>query len=702
MLHTSFPLLTALRLSMKPSVPVILQTETAECGLACMTMIASYYRKKTNLLAIRQQFGTSSRGATLETLTGIASGLKMGYRALSLEIDEAEKLRLPCIIHWNFNHFVVLVKVSGNRYTLHDPARGKRVVSREVFAKSFTGVALELWPGSDFVPEKRRTLIRAAELIRNIRGFRSALTKIFLISAVIEGISLLMPVATQLVMDHVIPATDRGLLQLICAGMFILTLSQTFLSLWRSWSLIVIDTLTDVQWKDSLFHHLISLPLAWFDKRKIGDIQSRFQSLDNLRLTYVHDITGCIMNIIITLGAVTMLALYGGWLSLIVLGFTLIYVALRMLTFNRYRELSEESLIQHASAGSFLTETLYGISTVRAQGLAERRRQGWMSQTMAATNASVNVSKFNMLFQLFSAFAAACDNIVILYFGISLVMEREMTLGAFVAFGSFRMMFTDRLLSLTDIILNFRLQTLHNERVADIALATTEPENGDSGLFCHAGAVSITLHDVSYQYDKTSPWILDKISLVVKAGESIAITGPSGCGKSTLMRVMAGLIMPDSGKIEAGGYDIYAVGLNNYRKEISCILQDDRLFAGSIRENITGFSNTVDEEYLEKCTRLSNIHDDLIRLPMGYDTFVGELGEGLSGGQRQRIFIARALYRRPGIIFMDEATSHLDERNEKIINQAIAGLNITRIIIAHRPSTIASADRVITLNHPDR
>lgn len=694
---SKYPLLTALQLSLRPAVPVILQTESAECGLACMAMIAGYYGKKTNLLTLRHQFGTSARGATLETLTGVASGMKLGFRALSLELDEAVMLKTPCIIHWDFNHFVVLVKVKGERFTIHDPARGKRNVSRAAFAQSFTGVALELWPLAGFVAEKRKTLIKPSALISNITGFRSALAKIFLLSIIIESVGMLLPVGTQLVMDHVVPATDAGLLLLICTVMFILTLSQTFFSLWRSWSLIIMDTLTDVQWKDSLFHHLIKLPLGWFDKRKIGDIQSRFQSLDNLRLTLIHDITGFIMNAIIALGSVTMMALYGGGITYVVIGFTLFYVGLRLTTFSRYRQLSEESLIQHASAASFLTETLHGISTIRAQELTERRRHRWIGLMMSAINSSVNVGKFDLLFRVFSAFVSACDNIAILYLGISMVMEKDMTLGAFVAFGAFRAIFSDRVLSLTDIALNIKMQSLHNERVSDIALAEKEPETSDSSAFRNAGAVELTLEDVCFQYDKESPRLLSNIRLKIGAGESVAITGSSGCGKSTLMRIMAGLIAPDSGVIMVAGYDIHAIGLHNYRKGISCILQDDRLFAGSLRENITGFAENVDEEHLKKCTLLSHIHDDIMKLPMGYDTFVGELGEGLSGGQRQRVFIARALYRRPSIIFMDEATSHLDEKNERLINAAISGLDITRVIIAHRPSTIASADRIINL-----
>ncbi len=697
MLRSKYSLLSALQLSFRRTVPVMLQTESAECGLACLTMIASYYGKETNLLALRQQFGISLRGATLETLTGIAAELKLGFRALSLEMEDVEKLKLPCIVHWDFNHFVVLVKIARNRITLHDPARGKRVVSWEVFSRSFTGVALELWPEAGFVQEKKKVLIQPAELINNIQGFKSALAKIFLISIVVETISLLLPVGTQLVMDHVIPALDTGLLKLICIGMFLLIISQAIVMLWRSWSLIIIDTVTDVQWKDSLFHHLIRLPLVWFDKRKIGDIQSRFQSLDNLRLSFIHDITGCIMSVIITLGALTMLALYGGWLVFVVLGFTFFYIALRLSTFSRYRQLSEESLIQHASAASFLTETLYGISTVRSQGLTERRRHRWVGLVTSATNSSINVTKFNMLFQMISTFAGACDNIMILWLGIGMVMDREMTIGAFVAFGTFRAIFSDNLLLFTDILLNFKMQSLHNERVSDIALAKTEPEGSVSQIFSTSGAMDIALNNVAFQYDKISPYIFKNISFTVNAGESIAITGPSGCGKSTLMKIMAGLIAPDTGAITASGYDIHVAGVNNYRKGIACILQDDRLFSGSLRENITGFSDKVDEDLVVKCTRLSHIHDDIMQLPMGYDTFVGELGEGLSGGQRQRVFIARALYRKPGILFMDEATSHLDEQNEKLINDAISGLDMTRIIIAHRPSTIASADRVISL-----
>ncbi|HIC7892469.1 TPA: peptidase domain-containing ABC transporter [Citrobacter freundii] len=686
-----------LNFSLRKPVPVMLQTETTECGLVCMAMISSYHGKKCNVLSMRNDFGLSSRGSTLEELYNIASNLKMGFRALSLEMEELNNLKLPCIVHWNFNHFVVVTCVARKTVTLHDPALGLRVIPMEDFSKSFTGVAIELWPEVGFIKKRQKTLIQARELMNSIDGFKTALFKIFLLSLVIESISLLIPVGTQLVMDHAIPAVDYGLLKLVCFGLFILTILQTLISSWRSWSVMIIDSFTDIQWKDSLFHHLIKLPLSWFDRRKVGDIQSRFNSLDAIRQTFIHDITGCIINIIMSIGSFSLMVIYGGWLSLIVVAFTSFYVILRVCTYSRYRQLTEEAIVKSANASSYFTETIYGITTIRAQGLTAKRRKHRMGLLLDATSASISVEKFDMFFQVISVFLSSADNILILWLGINQVMDRQMTIGAFVAFGIFRGMFSSRAINLADVLLGLKIQTLHNERVADIALSTSEDDSPSLTSFPPIEAMELSIENVTFKYDNFSPNIISNLSLKIHPGESVAITGLSGCGKSTLMKLMAGLIPPDSGHIFASGRDIHALGINNYRAYISCILQEDRLFSGSLRENIAGFSDEIDDDLVMECAKVSFIHSDIMSLPMGYESFIGELGEGLSGGQKQRVFIARALYRKPCILFMDEATSHLDEVNEKLINEAISNLGMTRVIIAHRPSTIASADRVFNL-----
>ncbi|MCG8157325.1 peptidase domain-containing ABC transporter [Brenneria goodwinii] len=678
-------------------VPVQLQTEAAECGLACLAMVCGFYGKQIDLLSLRQDFGVSSRGTSLATLMQLAHNLSLSTRPLSLDIEHLTAIRKPCILHWDFNHFVVLVSAAADKVVIHDPAVGRCVIARKELSDHFTGVALELWPDTGFIPEVRKQRIKTGELIRNISGFKSALLKIFCLSLVIEFISLLMPVGTQLVMDHAVPAGDKGLLVLICMGLFVLVLLQAGISMFRSWTTLVMSTIIDIQWKDGLFRHLMKLPLSWFEKRKIGDIQSRFGSLDVLRATFTQNITGMVIDSIMATGALILLVLYGGVLVWVVVGFTFVFVLLRIATYSRYRQASEELLIKSARAGSCFTETLYGIATIRAQDLAEQRRYNWLNLVTDTANTSIGLSRFDMLFSIISTFIGACDNVFILWLGISFVMDQHMTIGAFVAFSSYRGIFSDRVLSLTGVFLQLRMLSLHNERITDIALTPPEPTMPEKSFFPSGNALSLEAQGLSFRYDKQSPFIFSGLDLTVAAGESVAVTGPSGAGKTTLMKLLGGLTEPTEGRVLVDGRDIHSIGVNNYRRAVACILQEDRLFAGSLRENITGFSREVDDEWLETCARLSHIHDDIMALPMGYETLTGELGEGLSGGQRQRIFIARALYRRPGILFMDEATSHLDERNEALINHAIAGLSITRVIIAHRQSTIRSADRIITL-----
>lgn len=678
-------------------VPVIHQTETAECGLACLAMICGHFGKNIDLIYLRRKFNLSARGATLAGINGIAEQLGMATRALSLELDELRVLKTPCILHWDFSHFVVLVSVKRNRYVLHDPARGIRYISREEMSRYFTGVALEVWPGSEFQSETLQTRISLRSLINSIYGIKRTLAKIFCLSVVIEAINLLMPVGTQLVMDHAIPAGDRGLLTLISAALMFFILLKAATSTLRAWSSLVMSTLINVQWQSGLFDHLLRLPLAFFERRKLGDIQSRFDSLDTLRATFTTSVIGFIMDSIMVVGVCVMMLLYGGYLTWIVLCFTTIYIFIRLVTYGNYRQISEECLVREARAASYFMETLYGIATVKIQGMVGIRGAHWLNMKIDAINSGIKLTRMDLLFGGINTFVTACDQIVILWLGAGLVIDNQMTIGMFVAFSSFRGQFSERVASLTSFLLQLRIMSLHNERIADIALHEKEEKKPEIEIVADMGPISLETNGLSYRYDSQSAPIFSALSLSVAPGESVAITGASGAGKTTLMKVLCGLFEPDSGRVLINGIDIRQIGINNYHRMIACVMQDDRLFSGSIRENICGFAEEMDEEWMVECARASHIHDVIMNMPMGYETLIGELGEGLSGGQKQRIFIARALYRKPGILFMDEATSALDSESEHFVNVAIKNINITRVIIAHRETTLRTVDRVISI-----
>lgn len=678
-------------------VPVIHQTETAECGLACLAMICGHFGKNIDLIYLRRKFNLSARGATLAGINGIAEQLGMATRALSLELDELRVLKTPCILHWDFSHFVVLVSVKRNRYVLHDPARGIRYISREEMSRYFTGVALEVWPGSEFQSETLQTRISLRSLINSIYGIKRTLAKIFCLSVVIEAINLLMPVGTQLVMDHAIPAGDRGLLTLISAALMFFILLKAATSTLRAWSSLVMSTLINVQWQSGLFDHLLRLPLAFFERRKLGDIQSRFDSLDTLRATFTTSVIGFIMDSIMVVGVCVMMLLYGGYLTWIVLCFTTIYIFIRLVTYGNYRQISEECLVREARAASYFMETLYGIATVKIQGMVGIRGAHWLNMKIDAINSGIKLTRMDLLFGGINTFVTACDQIVILWLGAGLVIDNQMTIGMFVAFSSFRGQFSERVASLTSFLLQLRIMSLHNERIADIALHEKEEKKPEIEIVADMGPISLETNGLSYRYDSKSAPIFSALSLSVAPGESVAITGASGAGKTTLMKVLCGLFEPDSGRVLINGIDIRQIGINNYHRMIACVMQDDRLFSGSIRENICGFAEEMDEEWMVECARASHIHDVIMNMPMGYETLIGELGEGLSGGQKQRIFIARALYRKPGILFMDEATSALDSESEHFVNVAIKNMNITRVIIAHRETTLRTVDRVISI-----
>ncbi|WP_058970096.1 peptidase domain-containing ABC transporter [Type-D symbiont of Plautia stali] len=691
-------LISRLDLGLRRRVPLIHQTESSECGLACLAMICGHYGKNVDMATLRREFNLSARGAALTALTGMATQLGLTTRPLTLDLNELKALRLPCMLHWEFNHYVVLVEAGRDSVLIHDPAQGRREVSMNEVSKFFTGIALEVWPDSTFTTGESANRFSFRTLAGSVHGLRKTLGKILCLSLVIETISLVVPVGTQLVMDHAIPAQDLGLLTLICCGLIFFILLRMLFSLFRGWTSLIMSASINVQWQSGLVSHLMYLPLGYFERRKLGDIQSRFGSLDELRSTFTTSIVGAIIDSMMVLGVLCMMILYGGWLTWVVIAFTGMYVLIRLLTYTYYRQLTEESLIKNARAGSYFMETLYGISTIKIQGMAELRIVRWLNLKVDAINTSIRVTKLDMLLGGVSGLVAAFDQVIILWLGASLVIANQMTIGMFVAFGAFRGQFTDRVGSLISFLLQMRMMSLHNERVADIALHPREPRKADLVAFPTAEPASLSVKSLTYSFDTHTQPVFHNLSMSIAAGESVAITGPSGSGKTTLIKVLCGLFLPDDGTVEINGVDILQLGINNYQKYIACVMQDDRLFSGSIRENICSFSENADEDWMLECARTSYLHEFIMQLPMRYETMIGELGEGLSGGQKQRLFIARALYKRPKILFMDEATSALDAESENQVNQAIKKLRITRIIIAHRESTILSAERVVTLS----
>lgn len=682
--------------------PIILQTEAAECGLACLAMVAGHYGHVMDLPAIRRRFTASIKGTTLRDLVELGSSLRLATRALRLELEDLPRLKLPCILHWGHNHFVVLVKAGVTSAVLHDPAIGRRTLSLAELSKKFTGVALEAWPTEGFQPRNEKTSIRIIDLVRRTRGIGAAALQILAISLLIELATLAMPIGFQVVLDEVIVAADYDLLTIVALGLVVLLLLQVAGALARSWTTMLIGSSLALQWKASLFDRLMRLPLVFFDKRHVGDVVSRFGSIDAVQRTLTTSAIQALLDGVMSVTLVLMMWLYGGWLVLIALASVAVYAVIRLLCYPPYRAISEEAIVYAANEHSHFMESVRGISSLKVLNLEERRRGVWINHLIDRVNAELRVGKFDALFSAAGSALFGLDRVLLIYLGGRAILVGDLSIGMLVAFLAYKDQFVARINSFIDTVLQFVMLSLHGERIADIALAEPEEEERKSlatagESFLAKGPSALEFANVRFRYADNEPEVLNNISFRVAPGECLGIAGPSGSGKSTLLKLLAGLAQPTSGQVLIDGVPMTSLGLSAYRGRVGCVLQDDRLFAGSIAENIASFDMTPDSEWLLACARMAAVHDEIASMPMGYETLVGDMGSALSGGQKQRIVLARAIYRKPAILLMDEATSHLDNANEEAINLAVGKLRMTRVVIAHRESTLAMTDRVLNL-----
>ncbi|MFZ6656546.1 peptidase domain-containing ABC transporter [Undibacterium sp. TJN19] len=686
-----------LRFWRRQQLPTLLQTEAAECGLACLCMVSSYWGHRIDLASMRRRFSVSLKGATLKGLMVMAQGLGLQTRPLKLDMQHLPELKLPCILHWNLNHFVVLKSVNNRQVLILDPAVGERKLALEEFAKHFTGVALELTPGSEFKKTEEVQQFTLMSLMGQVVGLKGGLLHLLLLGLALQVCALVVPFYMQWIVDEALLAADKDLVTVLGIGFLLLVFVQTAITAVRSWVTTVLATNLNFQWLGNTFAHLMRLPLPYFEKRHTGDIVSRFGSIQTIQRSLTTQFVEGVVDGVLVIGTLVMMLLYSPQLTAVAFAAVLVYVFLRWTIFRQLREANAEQIIHAAKQQTHFMESVRGVQSVRLFNRVEERRAGWMNSLTDQFNAELRIARLSVCYQTANTLLFNAERVIVIWLAALAVLDNRFSIGMLFAFISYKDQFSSRLAALIDKLFELRMLRLHGERVADIVL--TEAERDEQAIEIDASRIlpEIEIKNLGFRYSDSEPFVLKGLNLQIPAGQCIAITGPSGCGKTTLLKLLLGLLEPSEGEILIGGVQLKHLGLHNYRELLGTVMQEDQLFAGSISDNICFFDPAPDSKHIEHCAQQASIHAEIAAMPMAYQTLVGDIGSGLSGGQKQRILLARALYKQPKLLVLDEATSHLDIRNELAVNNSIDKLDLTRIIVAHRPETIAMAERVIVV-----
>lgn len=690
----------SLNLSGRARLPIIRQNEAAECGLACLTMVAAYYGLDTDLATLRRRYAMGLQGMTLRHIMDVADSMQFATRPLKVPLEKVGHIRLPAVLHWDLNHFVVLKSVSAGKYMVHDPAKGAQTYSEQEFSDHFTGIALELTPTEGFQKRRERTTLKLSDLWQRIHGLKRTLLQVFLLSIILQLLVLTGPFYLQLVIDDVLTKFDTDLLLILAIGFAGIKLIGVITQVLRGYVLLYFGSMLSFQMVGNLFRHLIRLPADFFEKRHMGDITSRFGSMEPIKNMLTEGLIASVIDGMMAITTLVMMFLYSPTLAMIALCVWLVYLSLRLAFYRPLRAAQEDMIINRAEEQTNLMETVRGIVGVKLHGGEGLRTSLWQNRYANLINSQARTEKLNIWFQSAHAGLFGIELVVIVFVAAKMVLAGEFSVGMIFAFITYKRHFSDKASALVETAIEFRMLGLHLERIADIAHAETEDtqEALPGALQPAPLAGEIQLKGIHYRYADNTPDVLTGTDLLVRAGESVAITGTSGCGKTTLLKVMTGLFKPTAGSVLVDGVPLTEYGLAPFRHQIGVVMQEDDLFAGSIAENIAFFDQEIDMDQVIEAARTAQIHDEIMAMPMKYESLVGDMGAALSGGQKQRVMLARALYRSPKILFMDEGTAHLDVDTERRVNQAIAQMGITRIIVAHRPETIRSADRVLEMN----
>jgi len=682
----------------RSSLPVILQTEVTECGLACMAMIARYHGHDIDLNILRRRHLVSMSGTSLGGLMKIAATLDLAPRPLRVELDQLHKMQTPAILHWDLNHFVVLKSVKGDKVKIVDPGIGQRVMTLSQVSKHFTGVAMELSPTAEFDAQDERLRPHLSLLWSRLVGLKRAIFQTLSLSIVLQLIVLVSPFYLQLVVDGALPRGDYQLLLGLALGFGGLAILRAVSEAVRGWAILVYGNQMSLQMVGNVFRHMSRLPTRYFEKRHVGDIISRMNSTKPIQEALTQSVVSVLIDGVMAALMLAVMFLYSPLLFAIVLLSAVLLITATLVIYPHLRRTQEETIYAKAVENTHVIESIRANTTVKLFGREAEREAAWRNLYTDFINANVEYGKFLVL-QKFAETLINGLQIVIVVWAAAVLMMGDggaFTLGMLVAFLAYRQYFTDAVSQLLQKGIEFRLLSLHLDRLSDIIFEEREPQRA---IIEAAPDIKghVKLEDVSFRYADSDPWVLENRSLDIPAGQMVTLTGKSGGGKTTLMKLMLGLYAPESGKLSVDGQSLSEIGLTNWRSQIGVVMQDDRLLSGTIADNISFFDPEMDMERVQKAAQSAQIHETIAKLPMNYLSVVGDMGSILSGGQKQRLLLARALYQNPKVLFLDEGTANLDTETEKAIVGVIQNLEITRVIVAHRPAFIKASDIVVTI-----
>lgn len=683
-------------------LPMLFQSEIGECGLACLAMIGHYHGKQLEVRELRSRFAGSLSGASVRSLVDIAARLQLRCQALRLEPNDLGSLVLPAILHWDLDHFVVLKKLGRCRAVIHDPAAGVREYTLSELGNHFSGVALQCAPVKGFqkhAPARRLTL---RELISAGPDFRHGIAQILLLSLLLQMLTLLAPLYLQLVIDQGITRGDTDLLFLLALLFVFLIFGRTLVAYSRGLLTLSFTNRIGFQLVTDTFRHLLRLPLAFFERREIGDVVSRFSALENIKQIITQELVTAVVDGVFSLLTLVILFLYSPTLALVVLIATGAYSGLRLVTLGGEKARRQETVINNAAQQSRFMENVRAISTIKTNGIESEREADWSDRYTRYLNAGFRLGNYQLALTSWQGLFFGLENIATVYLGALAVTTNQLTLGQFMSFLFLKQHFVTSVTALLPKLGEIRLMRLELERVADIRLAPPEmlahAESLESPVLCG----DIEVERLSFSYKGASEPLFKDLTLCLPAGRVTVITGPSGCGKTTLLKVLLGLEPADAGGMIVDGQRRGAFGLAPFAEQISTVLHGEGLLAGDLAFNVTLGADGGNEKRLRRACERAGLSPVIATLPLGFATRIGELGSMLSAGQVRRVLLARAFYRLPRLLLLDETLTHLGRGAAVAIIDTIRAAGITALVVSHDAEVIAAADQLFTLNATDQ